>query len=193
MARAFVAFGSNIDPAVNIREAVRLLARRVHVVAVSTVYRTAPEERPDQPYYYNCVTEIETPLQPVELKRDVLRRIEAELCRERSGDRYAPRTIDLDLILYDDIALETEDVVVPDPEIARRSFLALALYELDPGLSLPGSGTPVKELALRFRGQEMDPLREYTGLVRKEIVHGSEHQEDDGAGQAAACRDRRRP
>ena len=103
MARAFVAIGSNIDAAANVRAAVRALALRMPVVAISTVYRTEPEERPEQPPFYNCVVEINAEIAPLELKFQVLRPIEEALERRRTSDKYAPRTIDLDLILYDDL------------------------------------------------------------------------------------------
>ncbi|MCL5022975.1 MAG: 2-amino-4-hydroxy-6-hydroxymethyldihydropteridine diphosphokinase [Nitrospirae bacterium] len=193
MTRAFVSLGSNIRPAENIKKALHLLAQKARLIAVSTVYCTAPEGRLEQPSYYNCAAEIETEASPAELKHSVLRHIEGNLGRMRSEDKYAPRTIDLDLILYDDLVLETEDITIPDPEIERRSFLAAALCELAPELRLPGSGIPIRELALRFRGQEMNPLREFTELLRKETIHGPEHEEDDGVGEGTACRDRRGP
>ena len=75
MARAFVSVGSNIDPADNIKKAVRLLGAQTRILAISTVYFTEPIDRSGQPPYYNCVLEIETGTPPLELKLTVLRLI----------------------------------------------------------------------------------------------------------------------
>ena len=138
MARAFVSVGSNIDPADNVKKAVRLLGAQTRILATSTVYLTEPLGRSGQPPYYNCVLEIETGTPPLDLKLTVLRRIEDSLGRLRGSDKFAPRTIDLDLILYDDITIAGEVLTIPDPDILQRSFLAIALYELAPDLVLPG-------------------------------------------------------
>jgi 2-amino-4-hydroxy-6-hydroxymethyldihydropteridine diphosphokinase len=97
--------GSNIDPATNLEKALQLLKRETRVTNLSTVYQTDPEGRPEQPRYYNCAVEIETSLPPRELKFRVLRGIEQELGRTRSKDRFAARTIDLDLLVYDEIVI----------------------------------------------------------------------------------------
>ncbi len=169
MARAFVAVGSNVNPALNVRAAIRALALQVQVNAISTMYRTEPEGRRDQPSFYNCVVEITTGLAPQFLKFQVLRGIEAELARQRTSDKDAPRTIDLDLILYDDLVLNTRGLVLPDPDIARRPFLAVPLNELAPGLVLPGTRTVVAELAADLPRVKMRPLRAYTKRLRQEI------------------------
>lgn len=85
MARAFVAFGSNINPAVNVSAALHALALRVCVIDVSTVYCTEPHGRSEQPPFYNCVVEIQTEMPAQELKSRVLRRIEDDLGRQRTS------------------------------------------------------------------------------------------------------------
>jgi 2-amino-4-hydroxy-6-hydroxymethyldihydropteridine diphosphokinase len=174
VAHAFVSVGSNVNPAVNVRRAIRRLALHVHIVAVSTVYCTEPEGRPEQPHFYNCVVQIETGAPPVDLKYQVLRRIEAELGRKRSQDKYAPRTIDLDLILYDDLVIETGDLRLPDPQILRRPFLAIPLCELAPGLTLPGLNVRIDQVAAVLPEAGMMPLEDYTHLLKKELGHGLE-------------------
>ncbi len=174
MARAFVSIGSNIDPGENVRKAVRLLARQVRVLGISTVYLTEPVERPEQTPYYNCVLEIETALSPLELKRKVLRRIEEQLGRKRSEDKFAARTIDLDLILYDDLVLKTEGLTLPDPEITGRPFLAVPLHELAPELVLPGSRVPIADIAAGMKRNTMKPLAAYTDMLRGEVRNGPE-------------------
>lgn len=187
MARAFIGVGSNIDPQENVRRALRLLARHAHLVAVSTVYRTPAIGRPEQPRFYNCVVEIETAIPPAELKRRVLRGIETELGRVRSDDKYAPRTIDLDLLIYDE-AVSTDDPILPDPDIERRPFLAAGIAELAPDLTLPGSGRPIAQVAAALPASALHALPEFTNLLRRDIE--DERGPGEEACQATPNRDR---
>lgn len=171
MSRAFIAAGSNIDPEKNIRSAVRLLGNHARVVDSSTFYRTEPLGRPDRPFYLNGVIEIETDMPPEKLKRDVLRRIERHLGRVRTPDRYAPRTIDLDLIAYDDIVMHTPELVLPHPDIAARPFVAVPLAELAPDLIFPGSTTSIRDIAASFSRAGMMPLDGFSQELRREISH----------------------
>lgn len=172
MARVFIGVGSNISPEQNVRRALRLLARDVRVIGVSTVYRTAALDRPEQPDFLNCVVEVETDIAPVELKHSVLRRVEDELGRIRGDDKYAPRTIDLDVLVYDGLTVEADDLMIPDPDIERRPFLAVPLCELAPELVLPNSGRRVCDAADAFADHDMQALLEYTEIIRKDIEHG---------------------
>lgn len=150
MARAFVSVGSNIEPEKNVEHALRLLMESVAVSGISTIYHTKADERPGQPDFYNCVLDIKTDLAPQAFKHQVLRRIEAEMGRVRTNDKYAARVIDLDLILYDDLVMKTDDLTIPDPDIGKRAFLAVPLYELAPDLVLPDSGRRIEALAAVF-------------------------------------------
>ena len=171
MARAFISIGSNIDPETNVRNAILRLTETARVKAISTVYRTVPIGRPGQPPFYNCVIEIETDLPPRDLKFLLLRRLESEMGRTRGTDKFAARTIDLDLILYDELVTTAEDITLPDPDILRRPFLAVALHGLAPGLVLPGSGMRISEAAPAQPRKDMTPLENYTQRIRKEILH----------------------
>ncbi len=166
MTRAFVAVGSNVRPARNVRAALRALASRVSLKAVSTVYRTKAEGRPGQPDFYNCVVELETDLSPQSLKSSVLRRIESDLGRRRTADKFAPRTIDLDLILYGELILNTQTLTLPDPQIPHRAFLAIPLTELAPDLKLPGTRVRIAKLASHLPQDRMRPLPGYTARLR---------------------------
>lgn len=106
MARALVAFGSNIDPERNVVEAVRALAARVRLVRVSPVYETPPVGAPGSPPFVNGIVVIETDLPADALRRDVLRAIEAACGRVRSSDPNTPRPIDLDLVSHGDEVFE---------------------------------------------------------------------------------------
>ena len=180
MARAFIAIGSNINSAENVRAAIQRLARQTRLSAISMVYRSGALGRPEQPPYYNCVVEIETDAPPAEVKYGMLRRIEEDLGRRRTNDKYAARTIDLDLIVYGDLALDTPDLKLPDPEILERPFLAIPLFELAPELVLPGYGRRIGEIAARLARDGMQPLQDYAALLRKDVVSA------DYTGQASA-------
>jgi len=172
MARVFLGVGSNIHPDENVRKALALLCSHVRITGISTVYLTDAEDRPEQSSYYNCVIEAETQTPPVEFKYSVLRKIEEAMGRIRTEDKSAARTIDLDLILYDDLIMETETLTLPDPQISRRAFVALPLHELSPELRLPGSGVSIAEIAASLpQTGGMKPLKQYTELLRKEICH----------------------
>lgn len=169
-ARAFVAFGSNIDPDKNIKAAVLALASHVQIVAISNVYRTDAEERPEQPRFYNCIVEIRTEIPAWDLKFQVLRTIEAALGRHRTSDRFAPRSIDLDLILYDELVVNADGLVLPDPDIGRRPFLALPLSELAPNLTLPDMSLSITEIASSLHAHKMQQLPGYTAQLREALA-----------------------
>ncbi len=172
MNQAFIAIGSNIAPAENVAQALRLLACRVRITRMSTVYLSAAEGRPEQPPYYNCAVAAETVMAPQELKRCVLRPIEDALGRVRSDDKYAARTIDLDLIAYDDLAIATDDCVLPDPQIAERAFLAIPLCEVAPEWVLSAPRVAIATVAARVRNRQLEPLEAYTQKLRDEIIPG---------------------
>jgi 2-amino-4-hydroxy-6-hydroxymethyldihydropteridine diphosphokinase len=170
VARAFVSVGSNIDPYDNVRRALFLLRRYVSITGISTVYLTPAEDRPEQSRYYNCVVGVEIQLPALEFKRSVLRPIETALGRVRTGDKNAARPIDLDLVLYDDVVLKTDELVLPAPEIRTRPYVAIPLRELLPELRLPGSGEAIAEMADAIPKGKMEPLEHYTRLLRKELL-----------------------
>lgn len=163
MTRAYVGIGSNIDPERNVLAAIRSLARQARVLGVSTFYRTDPIGHPNDPRFINGVIAIETRLSAEALKRDVLREIERELGRRRGADPNAPRTIDLDVLLYAGAPL--------DSNIEQRAFLAWPLLELEPALTL-SDGRPLRALATHLSRAGMEPLYELTTLLRSEVDDG---------------------
>jgi dihydroneopterin aldolase/2-amino-4-hydroxy-6-hydroxymethyldihydropteridine diphosphokinase len=166
-ARAFIAVGSNVDPERNVADALELLGRHLRLVAVSRFYRTPALGSPGRPDFLNGVVEIETELKPLELKRQVLLEVEDALGRERSDDKNAPRTIDLDLVLYGDLVSSEEGLVLPSPEILERPFVALSLLELEPELVLPGTGRRLRELAAGLSSDEMVPAELFNARLRR--------------------------
>ena len=169
MVRAFISVGSNIEPAANVKAALQTLSQMADIVGVSTVYLSEAEGRPEQPPFYNCVVEIRTDRQPADLKYKVLRVIESGLGRHRTQDKYAPRPIDLDLILYGDVLLVSNEIILPDPEIVRRPFLAVPLAELSPDLVIPGTGISAADAAAALCGGAIQPLHPYTESLRSSV------------------------
>lgn len=167
----FVAFGSNIEPESNLPRAIARLDARAPVRALSTVYLSRAEGAPGAPPFANGVLEVATRLGPRELKFDVLRAVEAEMGRERTADKNAPRPIDLDLILYDERIIKAPDLVLPDPQILVRPYIAVPLCELAPGLTLPGTTSTVRDIVGSLPRHGLKPL---AGLTRrlKETYHG---------------------
>jgi 2-amino-4-hydroxy-6-hydroxymethyldihydropteridine diphosphokinase len=147
MNTAFVGIGANLgDREGTLRRALRLLGDRdgVTVVAVSSLRETAPVGYLDQPSFLNGAARLETELSPRELLGALLD-VERELGRDRSGPRYGPRTVDLDLLLYDGVELDEPGLAVPHPRLHERRFVLEPLAELAPGLVVPGRG-PVERL-----------------------------------------------
>ena len=151
MNTAFVGIGANLgDRERTLRLALRLLGDRegVTVAAVSSLRETAPVGYLDQPPFLNGAARLVTELSAPELLR-VLLDVERQLGRERSGPRFGPRTIDLDLLLYDGVELDEPGLVVPHPRLHERRFVLEPLAELDPGLVVPGRG-PVERLLAKL-------------------------------------------
>ncbi|HET6624249.1 MAG TPA: 2-amino-4-hydroxy-6-hydroxymethyldihydropteridine diphosphokinase [Gaiellaceae bacterium] len=149
MARVYVGLGANLgDREATIRRAVELLSDEdgIEVLAVSTLRETDPVGVEDQPRFLNGAAELETTLRPDALL-EVLLGIERVLGRVRDGVRFGPRTIDLDLLLYDDETVDEPGLTVPHPRLHERSFALEPLAELAPALAIPGRGRVLDLLA----------------------------------------------
>jgi 2-amino-4-hydroxy-6-hydroxymethyldihydropteridine diphosphokinase len=137
-ARAFVGLGANLgEPGRAIAGAIRAIAALpgTRLVAVSSLYRSAPVDAAG-PDFLNAVAQISTSLEPLALLRE-LQAIEQGEGRERPY-RNAPRTLDLDLLLYDDLVLAGPVLELPHPRMHSRAFVLRPLAELDPTLRIPG-------------------------------------------------------
>jgi 2-amino-4-hydroxy-6-hydroxymethyldihydropteridine diphosphokinase len=140
---AYVGLGSNLGD----REAlIRRAAEAIGAVRLSTIRETEPWGLDEQPRYLNAVAELETSLSPRRLL-DRLLAVERELGRERAGPRWGPRTIDLDLLLYGDEAIDEPGLRVPHPYLLERRFVLEPLAELIPDQRIPGNGTVSEALA----------------------------------------------
>lgn len=156
MTRAFVGLGSNLgDRESTLRAAVGRLRGmpETKVVAVSKLRDTEPVGYLDQPRFLNGAVELETALAPRELL-DALLDLERAFGRDRSTVRpQGPRTLDLDLLLYDDREIDEPGLEVPHPRLHERGFVLEPLAELDPALEVPGKGT-VQALLARLDSEQ---------------------------------------
>jgi 2-amino-4-hydroxy-6-hydroxymethyldihydropteridine diphosphokinase len=146
--RAYVGLGANLGPReVTLLRALDLLAAAngVEVVAVSQLRETEPVGVVDQPPFLNGAVAIETSLTARELL-DVLLETERALGRVR-GERWGPRTVDLDLLVYGEETVDEPGLRVPHPRLVERRFALEPLAELDPALRIPGLGTVSGALA----------------------------------------------
>jgi len=144
-AEVLLGLGANLgDPRRQLAEAVASLGARMEDVRVSSVYRTEPVGHRDQPDFLNLVVRGRTRLPPEALLREVLA-IERWLGRERSFPN-APRTIDIDLLAYGDRVMETPELTLPHPRMARRGFVLHPLAEVAPEWIHPTLGQTAREL-----------------------------------------------
>ena len=152
MARAYIGLGANLgDRAATLTRAIDLLAQRpeIDVVAVSSFRETEPVGYLDQPRFLNAAVAVETSLAPSALLATLLE-VERELGRVREGPRYGPRTVDLDLLLMDDLVLDEPGLELPHPRLHERVFALEPLAKLDPELVVPARG-PVRQLLLSLQ------------------------------------------
>ncbi|MFQ5966423.1 MAG: 2-amino-4-hydroxy-6-hydroxymethyldihydropteridine diphosphokinase [Acidimicrobiia bacterium] len=145
--RAAILLGSNIEPEANLAAALERLDQHeaLDVLATSAVYRSDPVGPAGQPPFLNAAVVLETPLPPEELRAE-LRRIEAQLGRVRSEDRFAPRPIDLDIVLYGDVEADFDGWKLPDPDLELPHVL-VPLAEIAPDWVVPGRQESLAELA----------------------------------------------
>ncbi len=169
--RVFIGVGSNVAPEANIAGALARLDNAMALVALSTFYATPALERPADPAFVNGVVEVAGCPAPAELKA-LLRGIEQAGGRHCRPDRFAPREIDLDLLVYGDVI--SPELALPYPDATTRRFVAVPLLELAPGLVLPGAGLRLAALAEALPPYPMEPLAELTRALRRRV---------DGRGQ----------
>ena len=139
---AYIGLGSNLaDPASQIktgRTAIRAL-KGIRELAFSSLYYSFPMGPQDQPDYYNAVIAVETTLLPMVLLR-ALQTIENAQGRIRKTERWGARTLDLDILLYNDQIIDLPDLTVPHSGITDRAFVLYPLHEIAPDLQVPGHG-----------------------------------------------------
>ncbi len=139
MTLVYIALGSNLaSPLEQVQAAIRALGEIPHsrVVAVSSFYRTPPLGPQDQPDYLNAAVALETALPP-ETLLDHTQRIELQQGRVRKAERWGPRTLDLDIMLFGDAVINSERLTVPHYDMKNRGFMLWPLFEIAPDLHFP--------------------------------------------------------
>lgn len=151
MVEAIIALGSNLgDRRDNLLRAIDALGRETKLLDVSSVYETEPMYNEDQGPFLNCVIAVETTIRPVALLAS-LKALEEKMGRERTGQRYGPRIIDLDILYYGDEVVSEPSLEIPHPRIAERAFVLVPLKEIRPALVNPVSTETVTEMLGRLK------------------------------------------
>jgi 2-amino-4-hydroxy-6-hydroxymethyldihydropteridine diphosphokinase len=148
MHTAFIGLGSNLgEPESKVRQGIAALAElpQVQLVAASSLYRTSPMGNTDQPDFVNAVAQVSTELSPISLLAAMFA-IERHNGRKRLF-RNAPRTLDLDLLLFDADIISAEGIEVPHPRMHERAFVLAPLIEIAPACVIPGLGPAADWLA----------------------------------------------
>ena len=155
--QAFLSLGSNVgDREANLRVTLdRIEAAGIHVLRQSSIYETEPQDLPAQPWFLNLVVEVETELFP----RLLLARLQAiELGMGRRRDVLkGPRTIDIDILLFENFVISTRELQVPHPRMVERRFVLEPLAELAPDLLHPQNGKTVREMLSDTQAQVVKP------------------------------------
>jgi 2-amino-4-hydroxy-6-hydroxymethyldihydropteridine diphosphokinase len=143
---AYLSLGTNLGNRLdNLKHVLESLKEFCQVVACSSVYETDPWGYEDQPIFYNQVVKIETILEPIQLLR-VIKKIELEMGRIPTF-LYGPRLIDIDILLYDELVMNSPELMIPHPQMKSRAFVLSPLEEIAPDLVLPGEEVDVKTLS----------------------------------------------
>jgi len=157
----YLGIGGNIDPEKNIEAGLELLAKRFEVTDVSPVYRsTAWGVKEKQPDYLNlAVRAVAGAGKDLFAVRAELRWIEELMGRKRTLDRFAPRTLDIDLLLYDDLVRSDEGGTLPHPQLLTQQFVYLPMTDIAPRLRVPGVGKPLEEIEPRYEDPGLEIRR----------------------------------
>jgi 2-amino-4-hydroxy-6-hydroxymethyldihydropteridine diphosphokinase len=157
MPKAYLGIGGNIGKVKeNIEEALKLLQdeNKLKLIKQSSYYETAPIGYEQQEWFLNIVIEVETTLTPYELL-SLCNKVEQQLKRERLI-RWGPRTIDIDILLYEDYESNEEKLTVPHPRMQERAFVVIPLLEIAPDLYMKGQS--LKEISNNINNQEIRKL-----------------------------------
>lgn len=147
--RIIILLGSNIQPAKNLKKALDFLGEHTRIKSCSSVWRTEAVGS-DGPNFLNMAVEIETDLGADEIKNQLIKDIETRLGRVRTADKYAPRTIDLDIVLVNDQVL--------DSDLWHKAFVALPVSEIRPDLMNPYNGSSLVKTAHELKNSTLVEL-----------------------------------
>jgi len=161
----YLGLGANLgDRMANLRIGLRMLVPDVRPVAVSALYESAPWGVTEQGAFLNAVCAAETELSPLGLLAR-LKEVERALGRI-PGPRWGPRPLDLDILLYDRVSVDSPDLQIPHPRLVEREFVLRPLVELEPMLEIPGDGRTVTQLLSLVEGQGVQMV-EASGWERR--------------------------
>ena len=145
----YISLGSNVgDTAANLKAAIERLREFGKVVAVSAIYETEPVEFTAQPWFLNCVAQVETTLSPKQLLAGILG-IEQKMGRHRGADiggKKGPRNIDLDILLFGDLIVDEPELTIPHPAMHERRFVLEPLAEIAPDVWHPVCRQTIRQL-----------------------------------------------
>ena len=151
--QVYLGLGSNLgNRQANMEKALKLLDDTLQIELISSVYETEPVGYVEQPMFLNAVCRGQTELGPLQLL-SLVKGIEVSLGRVSSFPN-APRPIDLDIIFYGDMIMQTPELTIPHPRLEERAFVLIPLLEITPDLCHPLSGESLKDLVARVQGSE---------------------------------------
>jgi 2-amino-4-hydroxy-6-hydroxymethyldihydropteridine diphosphokinase len=150
MNKIYLGLGSNIgDTRENISKALYILSKKIHITKISSLYKTEPVGYKEQDWFLNMVIEGETVLKPRELL-DFTQSVEKEMKRVKTI-RFGPRIIDVDILLYENINIQSDDLTIPHPRMKERAFVLIPLYEITKDIII--GDKKIKDLVYKLQGE----------------------------------------
>ena len=161
MNQVVIALGSNIEKERNMALAIELLQELCTVTAVSPIYETEPVGLLNQPNFLNAAVLLETELSASAIKQQIIGTIETKLKRVRQADKNAPRTIDADIVLFNDAVFAYDGGdgrlrPIPDPDLRKFAHVAVPIADLLPDFPHPETGEPLGQLAKRVLAEVVE-------------------------------------
>lgn len=153
--RVYIGLGSNIgEKAKNLEKALDEinLINGIKIDGVSSLYSTSPWGKTDQEDFVNQVVRITTSIGPIELLH-ILQKIEIKMGRQRK-EKWGPRIIDLDILLYGDEVIDSAELKIPHPYMRERLFVLIPLQEIDAEIIFPDDGTTLEEVLVRDKARD---------------------------------------
>jgi 2-amino-4-hydroxy-6-hydroxymethyldihydropteridine diphosphokinase len=145
MATVYLGLGTNLgNKKHNLTQALELISQHAEIEDLSSIYETEPEGFTQQPHFLNAVCRITTELNPESLL-DLIKKIEYDMGR-KPGFSNAPRLIDIDILLYNDMIINSQKLTVPHPRLSQRAFVLIPLSEIAPELKNPENGVSISQL-----------------------------------------------
>lgn len=152
MNKIYLGLGSNIgDTRENISKALDILSKKIHITKISSLYKTEPVGYKEQDWFLNMVIEGETVFKPRELL-DFTQSVEKEMKRVKTI-RFGPRIIDVDILLYENINIQSDDLTIPHPQMKERAFVLIPLYEITKDIII--GDKKIKDLVYKLQGEKI--------------------------------------